>query len=248
MGLCHLAWTVLHKGELAETCLLAEECMEISDALGAGLYWTHYSSQNILGMAVAHLGQYKEARVHLQQSLALAQQADTLWAIGHGFLGLGLVALAEGDFARARQLLQEGIATGQEGKRSDMGSYLAALAGAALGLGRRSEAREHLCKALALSRAMRETLTLQFALPMAALLLADSGDSERAVEVYAQARRFGIVAHSRLWEDIAGRQITALSAALPPDVVAAAQERGRTRDLWATVEDLLAACEGRGVL
>jgi hypothetical protein len=53
------------------------------------------------------------------------------------------------------------------------------------------------------------------------------------------------VANSRWFEDVAGRHIAAAAAAqLPPDAVAAAQERGRVRDLWATVEQLLAELEG----
>jgi hypothetical protein len=32
---------------------------------------------------------------------------------------------------------------------------------------------------------------------------------------------------------------------LPPNVVAAAQERGRQRDLWATAEELLAELEAQ---
>jgi len=47
------------------------------------------------------------------------------------------------------------------------------------------------------------------------------------------------VANSRWFEDVAGREIAAAAEALPPEVVAAAQERGRARDLWATVEELL---------
>jgi hypothetical protein len=48
------------------------------------------------------------------------------------------------------------------------------------------------------------------------------------------------VGKSQYREDIAERHIAALSATLPPDVVAAAQERGWARDLWTTVEELLA--------
>jgi hypothetical protein len=47
------------------------------------------------------------------------------------------------------------------------------------------------------------------------------------------------VAKSRWFEDVVGRQIAAVAATLPPDVVAAAQERGRARDLEATVAELL---------
>ncbi len=71
------------------------------------------------------------------------------------------------------------------------------------------------------------------------MLLADEGQYERAVEVYALASRYPGVANSRWYEDVAGHEIAAAAAALPPDVVAAAQERGRARDLWATVKELL---------
>ena len=48
------------------------------------------------------------------------------------------------------------------------------------------------------------------------------------------------IANSRWFEDIAGRQIAKVSAALPPDVAIAAQERGKKRDLWLTVNELFA--------
>ena len=83
------------------------------------------------------------------------------------------------------------------------------------------------------------------ALPATALLLADRGEAERAVELYALASRDPFVAHSRWFEDVAGVRIAAVAAALPPDVVAAAQERGRARDLWATARELLAELEDR---
>jgi hypothetical protein len=78
------------------------------------------------------------------------------------------------------------------------------------------------------------------ALPAIALLLADRGETERAVELYALASRYPYVANVQWFEDVAGKQIAAVAATLPPDVVAAAQERGRARDLEATVEELLA--------
>jgi hypothetical protein len=72
-----------------------------------------------------------------------------------------------------------------------------------------------------------------------ALLLADRGETERAVELYALASRYPLVANAQWFEDVAGVHIAAAAATLPPDVVAAAQERGRARDLKATVEELL---------
>ena len=49
------------------------------------------------------------------------------------------------------------------------------------------------------------------------------------------------VADSRWFKEIAGKHVVAAAAALPPDVVAAAQERGRARDLDATAQELLEA-------
>ena len=67
---------------------------------------------------------------------------------------------------------------------------------------------------------------------------------EQAVELYALASRYPYVANSRWFEDIAGRHIAAVAATLPPDAVAAAQERGKARDLEATVAELLVKLAG----
>jgi hypothetical protein len=81
-------------------------------------------------------------------------------------------------------------------------------------------------------------------LPAVALLLADRGESELAVELYALASRHPLVTNSQWFQDVAGRQIAAMAGTLPPEVVAAAQERGRARDLEATVQEVLAELEG----
>jgi hypothetical protein len=84
-----------------------------------------------------------------------------------------------------------------------------------------------------------EYLMLTYAFPLAALLLTDLGEVEQAVEIYALASRYPFVANSCWFEDVAGKQIAAAAATLPPDVVAAAQERGRARDVDEAVAELL---------
>jgi len=79
---------------------------------------------------------------------------------------------------------------------------------------------------------------------MAALLLADREEVERAVERYARAQVFGCAVHSRWFEDVYGRRMAAAAKALPPETVAAAEGRGRERDPWATVVELLAEWVG----
>jgi len=63
-----------------------------------------------------------------------------------------------------------------------------------------------------------------------ALLLADQGLAERAVEVYACASRYEFVTNSRWFEDMVGRQISSAAAQLPGESVEAAKERGQTWD------------------
>ena len=63
------------------------------------------------------------------------------------------------------------------------------------------------------------------------------------MELYALASRYPFVANSRWFEDVAGKHIAAVAATLPPEVVAAAQKRGRARDLEAMVAELLAELE-----
>jgi hypothetical protein len=95
----------------------------------------------------------------------------------------------------------------------------------------------------------RNSLSLIQALAAAALMSAAAGksaasDQVRAVELYALLYRYPHVANSRWYEDVVGKQITAIAKTLPADVVAAAQERGKTRDLWETAEELLEELEG----
>ena len=81
-------------------------------------------------------------------------------------------------------------------------------------------------------------------LPAVALFLTDQVEVERAVELYALASRYPFVANSQWFEDVAGKHIAAVAATLPPEVVSAAQERWRARDLWETAAELLAEFGG----
>ena len=80
---------------------------------------------------------------------------------------------------------------------------------------------------------------LLWALPAMALLLAGEGEIERAVELYALASRYPLVAESRWFADVVGDTIVEATATLPAERVAVLQKRGRARDLSAAVKELL---------
>ena len=116
---------------------------------------------------------------------------------------------------------------------------LACLAIAARELGDTPEARQHLCHALEIAQESGAVPPLMWALPAMALLLADEGENERAVELYALASRYPLVAKSRWFADVVGNTLAEVAATLPVERVAVLQERGRARDLDATVAELL---------
>jgi hypothetical protein len=122
---------------------------------------------------------------------------------------------------------------------------LSVLGYAERGLGQPDRAWQHLGEALRTAAEIKLFRPFLFLLPGIALLLADQGEKERAVELYGLASRYEFVGNSRWFVDVAGRHITAVAATLPPDVVTAARERGRARDLDGTVTELLGELEKR---
>jgi predicted ATPase/DNA-binding SARP family transcriptional activator len=243
-GLLILGETLESLGKFAQAYARLEECLVIYDDLGRSNYVA--SVHTALGSTDLHQGRYKEARAHTQAGLALAREYGLRFRIGFALVVLGCLALAEQAYAEAHRLLQEGVIAYREiGQRVDQGWALATLGYAARGLGDLHLARQHFSEALRTFTETEGFLPLLYALPGVALLLADEGQEERAVEVYALASRYPLVANSRWFEDIAGKHIAAVAAALPPEVIAAAQERGRARDLDTAVAALLAELENQ---
>jgi hypothetical protein len=177
--------------------------------------------------------------------LKVAREAADQRGIACSLMLPSAAALANGAFAEARGYLHEAVEIGREfcaypwAGTQAAGEMLATLAYAERGNGDTAKTREHLREALEKATEIREFCALITALPAAALLLADEGQAERAVEIYALASRYAYVANSQWFEDVAGKQIAAVASTLPPDVVAAAQERGHALDLWATAQELL---------
>jgi hypothetical protein len=156
---------------------------------------------------------------------------------------LGRVALALNENDVARQTLKESLSLSREqGLRSWFPQYLLGIV--ALRQGQPSQARRHLYEALQEVTESRDLTECIEVLPAIPLFLSDQREGERAVTVFALASSYPYVANSRWFEDVVGKHIAAVATTLPPEVVAAAQERGRARDLWATAEELLVELGG----
>lgn len=233
-----LASILYTQGKNIETQSLLEEHIKFCEYLGIRRYVAE--SHASLGQVKVQLGQYEDARIEASVSLAIARGSqaplETIWPIGL----LGQVELAEGAYAEALALFHESVTRSQEsGAQYWTSVYLSFLSMSYYGLGQSPQALKHLAEALQITFEFRLYYSLGFALPATALFLSGQGEPERAVELYALASRYPFVANSRWFEDVVGKPIASAAAALPPEVVATAQERGRARDLWETAEELL---------
>jgi tetratricopeptide (TPR) repeat protein len=237
------AYVVLHSalsgsGRFEEAQSLQEE--NLARIRDHGEYRAEPGEMILLAVTKRHLGLYNDARVLLETAAHLSRESGQQSNEGRCFVEKGRLALAERLYPEAQEWLKQAVAAYQGlGRLWMMGETLAALAYVARALGQPAQARGYLGAALRMAVETRYRNTALQSLPAMALLLLDDGVLEQAVELYALTWQYHYVARSRWFEDVAGREIKATAEALPSKDVAAAQERARARDLWATVEELL---------
>ena len=191
-----------------------------------------------LSLVELHLGHYQEAERRARAVQAMADETGQRSEQPSGLHLEAQVALAQRQYDRAIRCLQQSLEVYREWDPSPS-EVLTTLSYVWLARGDLGQAKRHLHEATCTVVTSEDFLGKLNLLPAVALYLAVQGKTERAVELYALATRYPYVANSRWFEDVAGRHIRAAAEALPPDVVAAAQARGRACDLWATVKALL---------
>lgn len=230
---------LLH-GRYAEADLAYEAALAIYRELGADIVFARVTSWQSFTSIWA--GAYERARAQAQRALEIGRMRN---ATRHGFCGhahmaLGRAALAEGAWADAEQSLGESLVIYGKGHPDDwQAQALSCLSLVARAMGQGAEARQHLAQALQITLRTRGMVATAVALSACALLLCDAGEAERAVEVYAVATRHPFAAGSPWFEDVAGRTLAGAAEGLPKEVVAAAKERGCTRDVNAALRELL---------
>ena len=233
----YLGWGLLARGKFVEAAQLIGEDIAFAKDRGT----RHAFSLTWLAAVEAHMGRYEPGRAHAERALAIRREIGIPQRIACTLMVLSWVSLVRGAYTRAQELLRESVRLYRQVDQRDEGGWAVACLGCAeRGLGQRERAWEHLATALRTAVEIHAFFPAVYGLPLAALLLADEGQVARAVEVYAVASSQPLVGNSVWFEDVVGRQIAAAAEGLPPQVVVAAQERGRARDLWATAEELLA--------
>jgi tetratricopeptide (TPR) repeat protein len=234
-GLLVLAGALGYGGKYAEAQSRFEERQAVWNELGI----EHPFGLAMLGWVKLQQGHYDEALTHLCSALDRTRDGSGPLVSGICQLELARMAVRDAAYAEARQLLIDSVRGLEAYVVGDFVARAHAVAScAAQGLGEMVEARTNLVLALRWAAERRSYLALVEALPVAALMLLKQGEIERAVEIYELAGTLSAVANSRWNQDVIGRPIAQAAEALAPEVVAAAKERGRARDMRATLKEL----------
>jgi tetratricopeptide (TPR) repeat protein len=237
-GLRGLGDSLIRLGKFDESLSFLEQSRAVYEDLA--YYFFVAGVEMFFCEAEAHLGLYDRAHSRGCPVRDFYRSLNPPWEAGFSSYVLGLVTLGRGEHEEARQLLLEGISYFDLiGHRENKGWVLALLGYAFRALGQPDRACQCVVEALQTWTDIGAFFPLIYALPAAALLLVDHGAHGLAIETYALASRYGFVANSCWFKDVAGRHIAAAAAVLPPDAIAAAQKHGRVRDSGVLVAELL---------
>jgi predicted ATPase/predicted Ser/Thr protein kinase len=239
-GLGYIAWLL---GEYGEAEQLHQESLARSREVGDQRGMANALS-SLLG-DVAGLEQYGQAKQLGQESLAIFREIGDLFGVETAVGNLGELANVLGEYAEAIQLAQECLTISRKiDEPSGIAWALRILGDAACGLGDLPGARRYHHQALEVVTTIGQKFYVPLNLVGIAALLAEQDDKEKALELLAL-----VTNHRFSWQwakDQAAPLIAQLEAELPPEVVEAAHDRGRARDLDATVVELLDELGGTG--
>lgn len=240
-GLIQLAYALNTAGRYAEAQTAITESLGLLDELGA-------PDRDVfclfLAIALMGLGKYDPAWEQAQKTYRIGARMDDPAITPPACMVSGRLAWIKGKEQEAERWFQESVERYERaGKEAEIAWAWTSLGMLLWQQGRRDEALPWMNRALRIGLARRTFDTSLDAIALSSLVWLGPGQIERAAEIYAVALRYPMVANSRWYDDMVGRQIAAAATALPPDVVASAQARGRARDLWDTARELLAELE-----
>lgn len=234
VGLIYLGYAHMCNGHLEAGLRASQEGQQIAAEMSN--LRLQIFAQNLEATCRLHLGQYEQCRAATQQARRLVQ---TMPEFRHPDVDqvlsdlLGVLALVQREPVeeKGQLLISEHLLANPV---PGLGSGLAAAVA-----GEWARAREIIKAAIQVESRRKRPFLLGPLLAVAAYLYAVAGEAEQAVTLYALARRQPFIASSQFFEDMIGKQITAVSTNLSPDVLTAAQARGKEMDLWQTAEQIL---------
>jgi tetratricopeptide (TPR) repeat protein len=235
----HMGEVLVRRGLFEDGLVIMESSLEIFEDLGS--HWDASDLVAFLAEAHVHLGHYARAQAGAEQGISLSEESKHLWGVGFSQFVQGLAMLAQGQYDLALTTLQAATeAFARVRHRENRGWGLGPLGLAAWQAGDLALARRSVVEALEIGMELGALMPVLYSLPVAALLLAEAGAIERAVQVYACATRYPFVANSCWFQDLIAGPMAAAADRLSTESAAAARERGQAQD-WRTLAATLPA-------
>jgi len=257
LALNALGECAVRRGAYREAAQYGEEALEIGKRLDHGkiIVW----ALSLLGQVAYARCEYDRAKQLYERQLSVASGSGTRETVADSWYHLGEAAFAMGEYEAAAQHYTEALGefeklripwvSGLSGFCRGIGLALVRLGHVALAVGSTREAERRYAQALqsAASEPYPE-LSLEAVLGQAKLL-AQKRQAASSQEMAAELATLVLCHPDGLPEtrDAARRLLEEMQATLSSDALTAAQERSRSRDLGATMQELLAEFEGEGV-
>ena len=147
--------------------------------------------------------------------------------MGITFTIQGMALLAIGNIVDAEHFLQRSFDVLGEIQPITQTTYHHPMLGiVSLNLNKPDQAKKHIWNGLNIGMQISSAMVHLYSLGAAALYLAEQGNLEGAVEIYALASRYPEIANSQWQKDVVEGPLNKLVASLPPDIAAQAQQRG----------------------
>jgi predicted ATPase len=180
-----------------------------------------------LGFIALGQGRYRAVKPLEQEALAIFRQIGYPLGAAVALNNWGVACSNLEEYVEARPLLEECLAICRElGHRHTAAHTLGTLGGVAGALGDHNAAWQYAREGLQMAQEIASQSAMLYGLYGAAALLARQDEPERAVEVAALV--YHHPATNRETKDRAGRLLAQLERSLPPPLLAAVQERGRS--------------------
>ncbi len=245
-----LGWTLLfvgflksNQGLFATANRIFSESIEINKELG-NTYNVVYANLE-LARIHNHFGKYEDAMLFSQKAREDAEKEKyELWRAA-SLVAQGDSLLGQGEYRKARALSEEGISFYRKFDISYITSVLPKLCNCLYAQGDFSAMNSTMREALQININTSRPLGYLDIFPALSLLKLMEGELVQAVELYAYASSYRYVADSKWFYDVVGRHIELAAESLPPEVVPAAQERGRNLDPSEVTREVLIELEER---
>jgi tetratricopeptide (TPR) repeat protein len=197
-----------------------------------------------LATSKLHIGQFEAAEHHARIGLELCRKVDNQRGVGLALWLLALYSNNAGEIDRAESLLHESLAIFLmvEGA-AEIGWVYSVFAIVTHRQGRPAAAKHYLFESLRIAFGVFGLTTIQIGICAYLHLLADEGQEERAVEMGALLEKHPLTRTSVGIRLIYAERLAEIRAALPANVVAEAETRGRARDFHETAAEILAELE-----